>query len=136
MIDINWKPSDKDLRVFGLAFLVASILLGAILAWRIGLGTASYVLWAVGPVIALVGLAVPRWLKPLYLALTLLAYPIGMVIGTLLLALTYYVVVTAVGLGFRLFGKDPMHRRFDRQASTYWIARRPRTDVSRYFRQF
>ena len=93
-------------------------------------------LWAVGPVVALVGLAVPKALKPLFIALTVIAWPIGMVIGTVLLGLTYYVVVTAVGLGFKLLGKDPMHRRFDRDAATYWIRRPQRTDVSRYFRQF
>ena len=136
MIDLNLDPSKKDLKVFGTAFLVASILLGGILAWRIGLGTFSYALWIAGPIVAVVGFAFPKALKPLYIALTVLAWPIGMVIGTILLGLTYYLVVTAVGLVFRLLGKDPMHRRFDRKAESYWIRRRPITDVSRYFRQF
>ncbi len=36
----------------------------------------------------------------------------------------------------RVVGYDPMDRRFDRDAETYWIAREPDDDVKRYFRQF
>jgi hypothetical protein len=136
MIAINWLPDAKQLRTFGLAFLVFCGLFGALLAYRIGLGTPSYVLWILGPIGGLLALVAPRTLRPLYIALSVLAWPIGMVVGTVLLALVYYVVVTPVGLVFRLVGRDPMHRRFDREAASYWIGRRPPAHVGRYFRQF
>jgi hypothetical protein len=45
-------------------------------------------------------------------------------------------VFTPIGLFFRLIGRDPLHRRFQPEADTYWVGRRPATDVRRYFRQF
>ncbi len=136
MIDINWKPTDRELRQFGLIFLGFSALLGAIFWWRWGPGPATWALWAAGPLVALVGLALPRALKPLYLGLTLVAYPIGLVVSNVLLGITYYLVVTPIGLVFRLLGRDPLHRRFNPEAKTYWIPRRPPASAGRYFRQF
>ena len=67
---------------------------------------------------------------------SLIAFPIGMVIGTLALVLVFYGVITPIGLVFRLIGRDPLHRRYDREASSYWIERRPRPAAKRYFQQF
>jgi len=136
MIDINFHPSRQELRTFGLAFLVACGLGGALLAWRFGLGAPSVVLWVLAPIGGLLALVAPRTLRPLYIVLTLLAWPIGMVVGTVLLAVVYYLVITPLGGIFRLLGKDPMTRRFDRQAATYWIERQQAPGVERYFRQF
>jgi Saxitoxin biosynthesis operon protein SxtJ len=136
MIEINFHPSRQELRTFGLAFLVAGGLGGFLLAWRFGLGAPSIVLWALAPIGGLLALVAPRALRPLYILLTVLAWPIGMVVGTVSLAVVYYVVITPLGLVFRLLGKDPMSRRFDRQAATYWIERRQAPSVERYFRQF
>jgi hypothetical protein len=33
-------------------------------------------------------------------------------------------------------GYDPMERRFDRAATTYWVERERNVDAARYFRQF
>ena len=50
--------------------------------------------------------------------------------------ITFYVVMTPVGLLLRLLGYDPMHRRMDKTVESYWIKREPVTDPGRYFRQF
>ena len=75
-------------------------------------------------------------LQPVFIGMTLLAFPIGMVIGTLAMALTYYLLITPIGLVFRLFGRDLMHRKLDPEAETYWIERPPQVPPERYFRQF
>ena len=136
MIDINWKPTDRQLRQFAVAFLIAAGVVGAVLWWRLGENRISPVLWGLGPVVALIGLAVPRAIRWLFLGLSLAAFPIGMVIGFVLLALTYYVVVTPIGLVFRLLGRDLLDRAIDREASSYWIARPARPRPRRYFQQF
>ncbi len=50
-------------------------------------------------------------------------------------ALVFYGVVTPTGLLMRAFRKDPMSRRFDRRASTYWIAHPRDPDPQRYLQQ-
>jgi hypothetical protein len=52
------------------------------------------------------------------------------------LAMVYYGIFTPIGLGLRLMGRDPLRRRFDPQARSYWVDRRAPADVKRYFRQF
>lgn len=136
MIDINWNPSRKDLRVFGLAFLGFSWVASGLLWWRFGWNDFIPSLWIAGPIVGLVGLLWPRALRFLFIALTLLAFPIGLVIGNVLMAFVYYLLVTPIGLVFKLVGRDSLHRKLDPQATTHWVARKPPASMARYFRQY
>ena len=62
--------------------------------------------------------------------------PIGWTISHAVLALLYYLLFTPIGLIIRLFGRDPMQRRLDRSAATYWVPHNQDRDAGRYFRQF
>ncbi len=136
MIDINWNPTKRELRQFSVALLVASGLVGGLLWWRLGPNPWSQALWIGGPIASVIGLLAPPAIKPLFLGLTLLAFPIGLVIGTLALALVYYGMVTPIGLVFRLFGRDLMKRKPDPEATSYWIRRPSQVPAKRYFQQF
>jgi len=53
----------------------------------------------------------------------------------LLLVLVFFLVFAPVGLALRLLGKDPLQRRLQPEAETYWIPRRPK-DPKHIERQF
>jgi len=74
--------------------------------------------------------------RTLYRGWMFAALPIGWTISHLILGVVFYAVMTPLGLLMRATGKDPMDRRFDRAARTYWIPHRQETDPKRYFRQF
>jgi len=145
MIEMNWKPDRRTLKQFGWISLVAFGLLG-VMAWKHWLGFSrlpesathptAYVLWAIAGVSALLGAVAPMLLKPLYVGLMLIALPIGFVLSHVILFVIFYFFFTPLGLVMRLFGYDPMRKRFDRDARTYWIEREIVTDPKRYFRQF
>lgn len=40
----------------------------------------------------------------------------------LILCVMFYLILTPVGIVMRLFGRDPLSRRFDRDAGSYWTA--------------
>ena len=61
---------------------------------------------------------------------------IGWILSSVVLAVLYCPVLTPIGVLLRLTGYDPMKRRFDRKAKTYWLARNPDTEMERYFKQF
>ena len=84
----------------------------------------------------LVAYAVPPLRRPLYLGWMYVAFPIGWVISHVVLAIVYYLVFTGTGLVMRLLGRDPLQRRFEPDAQTYWVEHRPGEDLARYFRQF
>ena len=48
----------------------------------------------------------------------------------------YYLVLTPVGLLLRIRGYDPLNRKFQPRADTYWVERETSVDTDRYFRQF
>ena len=69
----------------------------------------------------------------IYLGMAYAAFPIGLVISHAILAAVYYAVLTPIGLLMHLVGRDPMRRRFDPQAESYWIERKPDEDVQPIF---
>jgi hypothetical protein len=137
LIDVKWKPGAKDLRIFALLFLVFAAALGApVFYFKYGWVLAAKVLWVAAGVVGVVGLILPRLVLPVYVVMMALALPIGMVVSTVLLAVIYYLVVTPIGLVARVVGYDPMARRLDPKAATYWIERDPNVEARRYFRQY
>ena len=140
-IPIDWKPDSKKLREFGFISVVAFGIMGSLLAWRAGCfqgsghWTAPLVVWALG-LWGLLGGLIPALVKPLYLGLMAIAFPIGYVVSHLLLGLLYYGLFTPLALFFRLIGRDPLQRKIDRKAPTYWEKIETTPAPSSYFRQF
>ena len=146
MIEIDWKPSERHLRGFGTACVVAFGALGAWVMWRhsifgMSLGPdasqrVALALWGVALVCGVLRWAAPTWLRPLYVGLMAASLPIGLVMSHVVVGIVFFGVVTPIALLFRLTGRDPMQRKLDREASTYWTRRSPIADVARYYRQF
>jgi hypothetical protein len=136
LIQINKNPSRKDLNWFGILFAVFFGLVGW-LAWRrFGSEPTAHVLWGIGVVIPAIYYAIPRLRRPIYLAWMYLAFPIGLVVSYVLLALVYFAVFAAVGLIMRLARYDPLQRAFDSEKRTYWVEHRTGGQTSRYFNQY
>ncbi len=136
LIALNKNPSRRELFIFGALFALFFGLIGGLIWWRFQAPTVAYVLWSVAAFITILFYAVRPIRKPIYLAWIHLAFPIGWVISHVAMALIYYLVFTPIGLIMRLFGRDPMERRFDRGAETYWTPHQPGEEPARYFRQF
>ena len=137
LIKINWNPARKDLRDFGRIAIIATFLLAILLHVIKGL-TLKWCAVIVGFglfvfLCSLISIKVTRWI---YLGLTLLTFPIGMVVTFVLMAVFYYLLLTPVGLLFRLLKRDPLRRKFDSSVESYWIQRRPTDNIKRYFNQF
>jgi hypothetical protein len=136
LIDINWNPKRNDLRVFAGLQLVFFSFVAYVVATRFTATGLAGGLFATSVVIAVLGIVRPLALKPLCVAWMAAAFPIGWVVSHTLMAVVYYLLMTPVGLVMRLLGRDPMERKLDRNASTYWKRREPTKGSQRYFRQF
>ena len=133
LVDINWRPPDKQLRQFGAISAVALPLLAA--WWSRGNPTAIVISAGVGIALATVGWFVPQSLRILFVGLTLISFPIGMVVSELALVAIYLFVFLPIGLVFRLMGRDSMQSKFDRQADSYWRPKRQPLGAKSYYRQ-
>ena len=136
VIKINRNPSARELNWFGVIVLALFGVIGGLVYWRAGSLTGPAVLWSIGGSIFLVYYAVVPMRRLLYLGWMHAIYPIGWTISHLVLAVVYFLVLTPIGVIMRLLGRDPMQRRLDPSAGTYWIPHDPPGDSARYFRQF
>ena len=136
MIDINWNPDKRELRQFAGMWLGFFGAIGGYLFWTSGSQGWGAVVGAVAALVGLPGLLLPQIMKPIYVVWMTAAFPIGWTISHLLLGVIFYGVVTPIGLTLRLFGYDPMNRKFEPEAKTYWSERPVDTDTSRYFRMY
>jgi hypothetical protein len=130
-LDIDWNPDERKLRRFGWFTAVAALAAMKFLPPVAAMGAA-----AVGALSALLSLARPRANRPLYLALTVVTWPIGFAVSTVMLALLFFGVITPIGLVLRWLGQDPMRRRSDRSAGSYWVQARRERPAQSYFRQY
>ena len=136
MIEIDRHPSARTLRQFAGMFLIAFGVIGFLVLRRTESLQAALVIWGVALLVFLVGTAKPRAIRLVYVGLIYLAFPIGWVVSHILLALVLYLVFTPIGWALRLLGRDPLLRRFDPAAESYWTPHRQPTSIDRYFRQF
>lgn len=115
--------STKALRSFG--WVVGGVLLViAVVVWGrngFALTTAAYVLGGIGGALVVLGGAAPVILKPVYRVWMALAVVLGFVMTRVILTVVFFLVMTPIGLVMRLLGKDPLHRRLDPDAASYWI---------------
>lgn len=134
MIEINWRPDNRQVRNFGLVSFVALPLAAAL--WTRGSLPAIVSAVAIGGLLSALGTVWPRALRPLLVAINVVTTPLALVIHDLVLSLAFFVVVVPVGLVFRLCGRDPLQLRIDRSASTYWEPKKRAGDARSYFRRW
>lgn len=137
MIEINWDPSRKELRLFagGLALLAGLLVVLGASAWRWSNGAIVLFVVVVFGVIALAVLR-PTWLRPLYLGWMMAVFPIGWIVSHAILAIVYFALFLPIGLALRVTGYDPLFRKPKPPGESYWLERKPVTSRERYFRQY
>jgi hypothetical protein len=137
IVEVNWNPDRKQLRLFGIGGLVILTVVAFLLHQFRGLPASwACALSGFGLAVFLASLVSYAVTRAIYLALTVVTLPIGLVVSFVLMAAFYYLLLMPVGLVFRLIGRDSLRRKFDRNASTYWLPRRPPETTDRYFHQF
>ncbi|MDA9858433.1 hypothetical protein N9D23_09945 [Rubripirellula sp.] len=132
LIQVNLCPTDRQLRQFGLACLVALPAIG----WIVGLGGPKVITLAIiGILLLIAGLIAPRMLKPFFLLLTLVASPIGMILGELSMLAIYFAIVFPIGLLLRMLHRVPLELNLDRDQKSYWTSKERAKGVTTYYRQ-
>ena len=110
-------------RNFGLVFAAFFGLLSALGVWH---GTARWPIWlGLAVVMLILAFAAPKLLSPLNWVWTKIGLVLHAIISPVMLGVVFYACVTPVGYLMRLSGNDPLRRRNDAAADTYWIKREP-----------
>ena len=135
MIAIQWNPDTKQLRQFaGIWFPAFAGLVGWLVGAKTGQWTAVQAGWGVSAVLAVAGLVHPPFIRPVFVGLILLTFPIGWVVSHLLLGAIFYGLFTPIGLILRMTGHDPLQLR-PPSATSLWKTPVGKTDPASYLRQ-
>lgn len=122
LVKIAWRPDRRGLRRFGAVVALGSGLVGAalLLGWPLGPSPrAAVAVWIAGGVIGGLGLTGTRAGLPGYWAWMGTGWILGNVTSRIVLALVYYLVVTPLGIGMRLTGRDRLGLRRSRGGSLW-----------------
>jgi hypothetical protein len=134
LIRINRNPSGASLRLFSAAWILFGGW-GGYMAWRVGATTLADTIWATVAITGIAGLVSPPSIRPIFIGLSIAAFPIGFVVSHVILGVVFYLVMTPIGLCMRLAGRDPLERRRDPGAKSYWKTREGNRPATDYFRQ-
>ena len=115
------QPKPLENRLFGLIF---GAIFAAIAIIPVFFG-GHLRIWALSIAMVWVALAVllPSVLTPLNKLWALFGKMMQRITNPILMGLVFFLTVVPTGLILKLFGKDPMRRKFDSKASSYWIPR-------------
>ena len=137
LIEIDWNPKSKQLQNFGKIALAASVIISLLLYLLKGVAIQwLLIICAFGLITFIISKISLKLTKMIYLGMILLTMPIGWVVSFILMAAVYFLMLAPLGLIFRLIGRDPLYRRFDPTAESYWMSRRPPKGLEQYFHQF
>ncbi|MEM8996205.1 MAG: SxtJ family membrane protein, partial [Acidobacteriota bacterium] len=108
------QTDPTTLRKFGLMVGGVFAALGAFLVWR-DISWAIVFVYIGAPLIVL-GAVVPKILRPIYIGWMSFAVVLGSIVTRILLTLFFFLVITPVGLFFKIIGRDALHRKLDPDA--------------------
>jgi hypothetical protein len=142
---VDWAPSAEKLRIFGATAVVVvgvlwmevrskHVLVGIPLSSETAHNIEQQLLLGAASIGALAVL-LPTLLKPLYLGLMVVTWPIGLALSECIMLALYIGVITPMGVAARIIGRDPLGRGFKPSAKSYW---KPRSKhrIERYMRQY
>jgi len=133
-VDIGSK---KEQRKFGFVMAVAITLIGLVRWWLHGFGDFPVYFFYVAAAFAVLALAAPRVLKPVFYVWIRFGLGMNWVMTRLVLLIAFWLMIVPTRVLIRLFGKDPLKREFLPGAPSYWEdpEEQPET-IDRYFNQF
>lgn len=129
------KSGKSDLRQFGITMGIVLILFGGLFLWC---DKDYYIyLFIIAAAFIILGLAVPFVLKPIHKVWMTISIILGWIMTRVILSVLFYLVVTPTRCLARLFGKQFLDLKIDKNARSYWIPKKElKLNKAEYERQF
>lgn len=130
------EPTSRDLTVLAAVFFLILGLLGAYFSFWKGSPAGRYLI-AAGVLLGL-SRVFSGWFRCVYRIWVVFAVILGYFVSRAIMILVFFVTILPTGLIMRLVGKDPMERKLDPEAPSYWIKREIEEEptLERYEKQF
>lgn len=136
LLDQNRQPTPRELRIFGAILLAFGLIVAGLVFVFTASWTAVVVIGAISVFVTGIYFALPPLRPLIYGAWITAFYPVGWLISHALLAITYFGVITPIGVVMRIFGYDPLLRKLDPNRDSQWSEHSNDKSTHRYFQQF
>ncbi len=109
----------NELKKFGLAMAGAFIILGILFRLKSHLFIAT-IFALIGFLFAFFALLLPRVLKPVHFVWMKFSLALGFVMGKVILALAFFLIVTPISVVGKIFGKRFLDLKINKSQKSYW----------------
>ena len=141
-VELNYNPTSKQLRQFGYIGMCALPVLGWLLAgkpmpstWEASDTQFVGFFAAIGAASGALAAAKPTWLKWIFVAASVITFPIGFVLGEVIMFSIYLIAFAPMAILFRIIGRDALQRDIQRNADSYWQEKQQPSQSASYYRQ-
>ena len=108
-------------KSFGIVFFIAFLIFGL---WPlINFEPIRYWSLVISLIFLILGLLNSKILSPLNMMWSKLGIVLGVVIAPIVMGIVFFAVVTPIGLLMRIFNKDVLSKKYDKEKESYWIKR-------------
>ena len=124
----------KEVRKFGIMFAIIFAAIAGFLLYK----ESTYWVWLAGGAafFLITGFVGHVILRPIYIGWMKFAFVLGWVNTRIILGIFFYLIVTPIGLGMRLFGNDLLDEKMEPEAKSYWKKRTTPFNPASMERQF
>ena len=131
---LRLKEEPREWRKSVLLSALGAALLSSVLRWRHIVPVGAWVtILAVLGVAALFACLRPRWFRGYYQVSARLGFWSSQFVARVVLVLVFALLVTPLGLLFRLLGKDALRLKRRRNLDTYWQTSKDTSPLDRSF---
>lgn len=123
------------LRQFSSAWLILFCVLACYRYFKLQDDLGAIVLFGVAQ-IGTLGLIFPGFVRWLFIGTTIVTFPIGVVMANILMAVTYYLIITPIGLVMRVAGRDALRLKRPGECSSLWQSCERQSEPNRYLKQY
>ena len=141
-VELNYNPTSKQLRQFGYIGMCALPILGWLFAGKPMLSTWEAtdtqfvgIFAAIGAIFGVLAAAKPTLLKWVFIAASVITFPIGFVLGEVIMFTIYLIAFAPMAILFRVIGRDALQRDIQRDSESYWQEKRKPDGAASYYRQ-
>ena len=113
------QKTDAELCEFGKVMCVVLLVISGVLLWKERPAT-PYLLF-LSLVFYVFGVFAPRLLAPVEKVWMKFAEILGKIVTPIVVVLTFYFVITPMGVLIRIMGKDLLSLKFDSDKESYWV---------------
>ncbi len=136
MLKLKFKPTVKEVKLFSIIWFPLMFLIFGFFFARTGVNFEIIkVAWMILAIFSISGFIYPSIIRPFYVILLVLTFPVGWIVSHTLLLLIFVILITPIGLVLRIRGHNPLNLN-SKGAQSMWVKCVKNNKSSDYLKQY